>query len=892
MPLTSADRAFEDRTEPEDHAEPEDPLGPRDCAGLMRAVDWSRTSLGPREGWPLSLKRYVSMILEMPTPAIIFWGADQTQLYNDGYGVIMGPRHPRHFGSTYRECWPETYPVIYPWMQKVLEGEPTQVERSLFTLTRHGFAEEAYFTFTLSPLRDDTGAIAGILQPVVEVTQEVLGERRAATLRTLTLPAATENAAQDVLGTLDTNPQDVPFALFYGPPASGLRSDPGGLPLIACVGLALEHAPSAAPALVLAALASREPVTCAAAALLGEHTHVGTWGEPTREAFVVPLTRPGSRAARGVVVFGVSPRLRFDERYRDLFLSIARELGAGLDAQSARLAQQELFERVEAARAAADAERRRLHSIFAQAPVAVTILAGSSYVIEMANPLMCRLWGRSPGEVLGAAIFQALPEVAGQGLEALLDGVRASREAYVGTERPLRIRTAPDGGLEDRYFNFVYEPFVDASGQVAAVIAVATDVTVHVRARQAAEQLASALDAARRDAEQARDAAEQANRSKDEFLAMLGHELRNPLAPIFTALELLRLRGEGDATREHGVIERQARHLAGLVDDLLDVSRITSGKIELDRRRVELTEVVAKAVETASPLLETRHHELRLEVGRGLAVHGDLARLTQVLANLLTNAAKYTDPGGRIVIDARREGAEVVLTVRDSGRGISQEMLPRIFELFVQEPQNLDRAAGGLGLGLALVKSLVALHGGSVAARSEGHGRGSAFEVRLPAAADDAPGAQASAPTGAAAGSSRQEPAGPQAGARQVLIVDDNEDAASLLAETLGLLGYACTVAHDGPRALQLAARTRFDAALLDLGLPAMDGYEVAGHLRTLPAWHDVPLVAITGYGQRSDRDRTRAAGFDHHLVKPVDMRALTSLLATELDPATGRPPS
>jgi signal transduction histidine kinase/CheY-like chemotaxis protein len=728
-------------------ADPAPPDGPTTCRELLRARDWSRTSLGPFESWPQSLKSFVAMVLELEAPAVIFWGPDQRQLYNDGYRAIMGPRHPRHFGATYRECWPDTYPVIHPSMQKVLQGEVVRVERSLFVLTRHGFTEEAYFTFTSSPLRDDTGAIGGILQLVVEVTQEVLGERRAQTLQSLAPPSPAARAAQHVARVLEGNPGDVPFALFYG------RGEAGALSLLARGGIASELAPAIAPAAVANVHATREAVRCEARQLLEGREHIGAWGEATREAFVLPVPSSGGDAPRGVLVLGLSPRLGFDERYRAFLEAIARELALGLDAE--------------------------------------------------------------------------------------------------------------------------------------ADIAAASDVTIHVRARQAAERLASELDAARRDAELARDAAQLANRSKDEFLAMLGHELRNPLAPIFTALELLRMRGvDATSARECEVIDRQARHLAGLVEDLLDVSRITSGKVELRRELLDLSDVLAEAVETASPLLEKRRHELHVEVPPRLLVNGDPTRLTQVFANLLTNAAKYTDPGGRITIEARWEAAQCVVEIGDTGRGIAREMLPRLFDLFQQERQNLDRAQGGLGLGLSIVKSLVTMHGGSVEARSEGAGRGSTFTVRLPPARTDQVGALAMREPSMPPGGSRVTHAPDRAQA--ILIVDDNEDAALLLAESLEVQGHACTVAHDGPRAIELARSTHFDAALLDIGLPAMDGWELARHLRAMPGSRDLKLVAITGYGQRSDTERSLEAGFDHHLVKPVALGALLQLLDPERGGASG----
>ncbi|MFT3770924.1 MAG: response regulator [Minicystis sp.] len=386
------------------------------------------------------------------------------------------------------------------------------------------------------------------------------------------------------------------------------------------------------------------------------------------------------------------------------------------------------------------------------------------------------------------------------------------------------------------------------------------------------------LAALRQSADQARREAEAANRLKDEFLAMLGHELRNPLAPIVTALYLMRLRGGSAVERERAVIERQVKHLAQLVDDLLDVSRITRGKIELRRQRVEIAEVVAKAIELSSPLLEQRRHHLTVLVpARGLAIDGDPTRLAQVISNLLANAAKYTEAGGHIEVRAERDrGGDVVLHVRDDGIGIVPEMLPRIFELFMQERQALDRSQGGLGLGLAIVRSLVALHGGSVAAHSEGRGRGSDFTVRLPALDPAIPSPSGPAPVIA---SNRA----PVSAARRILVVDDNRDAAVLLAESLSELGHTVYVAHDGPSALRMAEEQIPEIGVLDIGLPVMDGYELARRLREQPALGRIRLIAVTGYGQQEDCRRSEEAGFDAHLVKPVPLDRLEGLLSDAL---------
>ncbi len=371
---------------------------------------------------------------------------------------------------------------------------------------------------------------------------------------------------------------------------------------------------------------------------------------------------------------------------------------------------------------------------------------------------------------------------------------------------------------------------------------------------------------------EARAEAEVANRSKDEFLAMLGHELRNPLAPIVTALQLMRLRGDDVLSKERTVIERQVNHLIRLVDDLLDVSRITRGKVELQRERLELSEIVAKAIEMSSPLIEQRQHVLTVEVPRrGLAIEGDVVRMAQVVANLLNNAAKYTEPHGHITIRGALEGAQVVLRVNDTGIGLSADMLPRVFDLFVQEFQALDRAQGGLGLGLAIVRVLVELHGGTAEAHSEGHGRGSEFVIRLPAAETAEPLAVANATPGAEAVT--------RPDALRVLIVDDNADAAELLAMSIQLMGHLAEVANDGPSGLKVAARFRPDIALLDIGLPVMDGYELARHLRELPGLSSVRLIAVTGYSQEADRQEAEAAGFEHFLVKPVQLGELHEAL-------------
>jgi signal transduction histidine kinase len=385
-----------------------------------------------------------------------------------------------------------------------------------------------------------------------------------------------------------------------------------------------------------------------------------------------------------------------------------------------------------------------------------------------------------------------------------------------------------------------------------------------LRARSRQYQIRDQLEALQKAHRELREA----DRRKDEFLAMLAHELRNPLAPIRTASELLpRIVGSGDKRVDAtiSVVRRQVGQLARLVDDLLDVSRITQGRIELQRSSCDLASIVAQALESTTPLMVAKHHIVtQPDKPPALHVEGDAARLVQCVSNILANAAKYTDKGGQIRIDVREQDGMGVVSVQDNGIGISADMLPRVFDLFVQSERSLDRAEGGLGIGLSVARRLVVMHGGEVTAHSDGVGHGSLFEVRLPLV-DAAP---ATKPVGDANHCSQ----------RRVLVVDDNRDAADSLALLLQVQGHEVQIAYDGEQALQVAAGFPADLVLLDIGLPLMNGFEVARRLRSRGS--AARLVALSGYGQPEDVRQSREAGFDAHLVKPVDFDRVAEVLA------------
>jgi PAS domain S-box-containing protein len=466
-----------------------------------------------------------------------------------------------------------------------------------------------------------------------------------------------------------------------------------------------------------------------------------------------------------------------------------------------------------------------------------------------------RIKGYRPDEILGRhfSVFYPEADVKAGKCELELQGA-----AELGRFEDEGWRVRKDGS---RFWaNVVITALRDPSGKLVGFGKVTRDLTERKRAEEEAA---------------ARLAAERANQTKDEFLAMLGHELRNPLAPIVSALQLLKLSGSVKNVREHQIIERQVNQMVRLVDDLLDVSRISRGKIELKKKPVDLLEVLARAAEMSIPAFERKGHKFVVHApSHPLIVSGDDARLIQVFANLLTNAGKYTPDGGQVQLTVKEVGREIEVEVRDNGIGIEPALLPRVFELFVQGYRDAENAEGGLGVGLTLVRSLVELHDGRVEARSAGRGSGSTFTVRLPlhtqaAQAEPLP----------AFGEAFEQSTGPR---RKVLIVDDNQDARELLAELLQTLGHEVKTASDGPGALELMRRFAADVAVLDLGLPGMSGTELATQIKQRdPAGH-IQLIALTGYGQPSDRLQTRAAGFDLHFVKPIDLKVLVDSIARD----------
>ena len=601
------------------------------------------------------------------------------------------------------------------------------------------------------------------------------------------------------------------------------------------------------------------------AARAGETVVVGNTATDRR-------TAAGAYAALGILAFVTIPFHREGEW--KFLLAVAdsrpREWSAS-ETQLLRQLSERIFPRVERARAEAalresEAHYHSLFEMMDEGFAVGEIIRDDSgravdYRIVELNRAYEKHVGRTRENIIGRPMRARVPSLDPMWLRefgGVVDSGQPARFEYEVTSlgRWFDVRAFARGG--DR-FGILFD-----------------DVTIQKRAAEAQKR-------AHEDEIRLREAANEANRAKDEFMALLGHELRNPLTPILATLDLMRLQGKKVFVSERALIERQARHLARLVDDLLDVTRIARGKVKLVRHPVDVGQLISRAVETVSPVLEEKGHRLMTSIDPGLFVEGDADRLVQVVANLLANAAKYTHPTGCIEVRGH-EAADggVVLEVRDNGSGIPGELLPHVFDLFRQGPQASDRAQGGLGLGLAIVRNIVELHGGRVSAASDGPRKGSTFIVWLPRA-----DARSKTPEKPAR---RRRAASEGANGRRILVVDDNRDSTEVLALLLTRRGYEVEVAHDAVAGLKGAIAFRPAVALLDIGLPEMDGYELARRLKAKRSLRHLRLIAVTGYGQPSDREKAFDAGFSEHVTKPFEFERLAELIEADQGDAGASP--
>jgi PAS domain S-box-containing protein len=807
---------------------------------LLRERDWSTCPLGPPDSWPPELATAVSMAVSSTFPMFVAWGTGLSFLYNDAYIPVLGDKHPAAFGAPFHEVWWEIWSDLGPIADRALSNKSAYFEDLPLLMERKGYAEQTYFTFSYSPLHDGEGQVQGLYCTCIETTGRVDAERRAAfelamadALRPLTSSEDVIEVASSLLGEElgtervmygEVDDAENTFSVARDWHRRGRASLGGSTFPIDAFGPEVARLGRAGEVIVVTDV-RLDPRTAAFRQAYA--------GLDVAACLLVPLVKAGRLLA--FLALGRENPHHWSEAEIALARSMAERLWTTVDLVRAHAALRE--------------ERDRSKTVFDSIAEGLVLLDRDWTVLQM-NPQGLRQSQRTAAQAIGRNHWEVWPEAVGTDTFHMYH--RVMRERVPG--RAEYRREMPDGS--ESWSEVRAYPTRDGG-----LVAFFLDITE----RKLAEEKLRAAD-----------------QRKDEFLAMLAHELRNPLAPISAAADLLRI-GRMDEARvrqSSAIIGRQVRHMTSLVDDLLDVSRVTRGLVTLARAPVAARTIVDEAIEQVRPMFEARRQRLAVDIAAPDAtVLGDKARLVQVLANLLGNAAKYTPEGRRIEVSAGAARGQLLLTVRDEGIGMERALTAQVFDLFTQAERSSDRSQGGLGLGLALVKNLVELHGGTVACSSPGPGLGSTFEVALPLM-------EIENMTAGASTAPRACEAPAATGKLRLLVVDDNVDAAGTLGMLLAACGYEVAVENDSRAALARARSQAPHAALIDIGLPEMDGNELARRLRADPATRAIVLVAVTGYGQEQDRRAALDAGFDHHLVKPVDMDKLAGLLAGIQAPA------
>ena len=902
--------------------------GTGEISQLFRQTDWPASPLGPSEMWPTSLWSMVAFALNSPLAVAVVWGNELTTIYNDAYSKILGDKHPAVFGKSFRDLWPDFWENARPLVEKAYAGEPSFFEDAAYTIQRESRPEDAWVTFSCSPLFDEGGKIQGMAAVCIDTTEKVLLER--ARQEEHARMHALYEQAPGLVAIMEGPDHIISFTNrayrdFVG--GQDLRGRPikEALPDIAAQGFGdlADHV-----------FRSGEPFIGTEVPAM-----VHVWPQGTREErffdFIYQPIRDPAGKVTGIFTEGIDVTERvkraaaereseqkirlladmipqlvwiadpdgqltwFNQRWLEYTgMTTAAALGEGWQTRldpvtvSDVLQQWQIsietgttFENTLRIRGSdgrfcpfytlavpltdetgkvvqwfgtntdvsnleeAQAELRKTRNWLQQG-----LVTGRMVVWEWDLVTNQIKYSMNAKDVLGyefREVEDSWARVHPEDVDRLRQVVNEAiedRGSFHETSRRLDRATGSVTWVEQRG-----KVMCDSQGAPKSILGVNIDVTDRVMAELELKD---------------------ASQRKDEFLAMLAHELRNPIAPISTAAYLLKIAGNDEKyiKQTSEIIDRQVRHMTELLDDLLDVSRVTRGLVSIQEEKVDIKSAIINAIEQARPLIEARNHVIYTRVASLPAlVKGDHTRLVQVVTNLLNNACKYTPPGGEITVELHVLEGEIKLVITDNGIGIEADLLPRVFDLFTQAKRTPDRAQGGLGLGLALVHAMVALHGGRVEVESEGAGKGSTFSVYLPSIAE----------SDNLAGSGDDLFRLPEdAKVLTLAIVDDNADAAELMAAVLRTFGHEVIVKNDAAGLLAEEQLSRIKVFVLDIGLPGLNGYELASQLRAQRETAQAVLIALTGYGQERDIEMARAAGFDHHMVKPVRPERLQELLA------------
>ncbi|HBI22464.1 MAG TPA: hypothetical protein DDY37_07795 [Legionella sp.] len=658
---------------------------------MVRSFDWSQTSIGPRESWSIALKAHVSMMLALPTAAIIFWGEEQVQIYNDGFLVIMGPRHPHHLGSTLRECWPEAYSRVDPWMKRVTQnGEVVIFERSLFTLTRHGFTEECYFSFTFSPLKNDEGNIEGLLEIVTEETESILFERRVDMLRKIYPSAnAMSNTIQHFMDVISSNLHDIRFACIFLTPGPVTQ-----LALAGHLGVGEQ---------IKDGFGFTELMRCVREVFstnigheinnvqnLMPHAPLGPWPELTQEAILLPIRYNDSTPTKGVVIFGISPQLPFNQKYRAFLEDAARAFASALehDEQRRRFTQEEFRTLADNAQDCITRFDRKGRYVYA-------------------NPFYTKLLQLPAEAIIGKTVIEMNRSPTNHEWGSKIQEVFDSGE----------LKRFDHKTVDGRWLDMQIIPELHGD-EIETVLSIARDVTER---KLLEAELRAAIDV------------------RDEFLLIASHELKTPVTTIKLQIQtLLRFLKQSEGTVDvvkliqfGNKIDDYVRRLTALIDDLLEVSRICAGKLSLNFNETDLSSLLDEAIDRAIPMLHMAGITVDKKIERPVMARVDKLRMEQVISNLLSNVEKYA-PGQPIEIQLQSQLDKVTLSVQDLGPGIPSHYLEQIFDRFERVSADMTRT-DGLGMGLYIARQIINAHGGKIWAES-GVGRGSCFMIEIPIA--------------------------------------------------------------------------------------------------------------------------------------------------------------
>ena len=864
------------------------------------------------DNWPEGMQAIVDLIVASHFPMFIAWGPELRLFYNDAYAELLGDKHPEAMGQPFPLVRPELWPQVQTYVVAALAGQPVHVENVLMHPVRNGRVEARYISASITPVRHN-GDVIGVYCVLSDTTSRVLAEQRHAfhlelstALRPLVDAARIMEAASRLTGgrlgvgrvgygevdlaasciSVDRDwtdgraaslaGQSRPLASFGPAIVAQLRK--GRTVRLDDIVLDQRSAPYAqgyasvgARAMVIVPLVE-QGLLAAVFYLLDQYPRHWTEQEIALAEDVARHTREVVRRAR------VEESLRDEKRVLEMLNRTGQALASTLDLDTLLQAITD---------AGTDLAGARFGGFFYQAPGGQHDADGG----PQQRYTLSGAWAEQFGPSGATSLFH--PRFDGERVVRSQDITRDPRHAALVADGAM-----PMGRLLVR--SYLAVPVVARSGMVlggllfghpepgvfterteriiAGVAAQAAIAMDNARLYEVAQKSALERDALLQSERAARVQAERLSHTKDEFLAMLAHELRNPLAPISSSASLLSMQFQDEPRirQTTTIISRQVRHMSRLIDDLLDVSRVTRGLVKLKLGVVDFRDIVSGALDQARPLISEKGQQVEVALPAApVHVRGDQTRLVQSVANILNNAAKYTQKDGRISLRLEADDARMLLTVSDNGSGMPAELVPNVFDLFTQGARTLARSQGGLGLGLTLVKRLVELHDGEVGASSRGVGQGSSFTLALPCV-DAAP---AAAPGGAPQHEVQEEKNAVPARPLRLVLVDDNADAVDSLSTLLNVQGYQTAVEYDARSGLRRARAERPDAMLVDIGLPDIDGYQLAQQLRAMPETSGTVLVAITGYGQSKDRERAIAAGFAHHLVKPVDMTALVRVL-------------